>query len=160
MNQYKLLVCLSLTLNSLSSVFKLFLILLIKTTDWIEETTNCFFWYQLKTVLFLCFLDSFLSNYTLNFIIHLKFAKIFLKQITPPPSCLRSYILTTIYFLCPSQSHNEHQLFLYGLGKSRLTDCEYSSVSVSGTSWPLTSIRKGRVPAKCLAVPKSRFNIW
>ena len=92
MNQSKLFACLSLTLNSLNSVFKLFL----ETADknnWLFRQNNWFFfWYHLKTILGICFLDSFLYNSTLIFIIPSKFAKIPLKQFTP--SRLRPYILT------------------------------------------------------------------
>ena len=48
-----------------------------------RRNNRLFFWYNLKTILGLCFLDSFLCNSSLNFIIPSKFAKISYKQFTP-----------------------------------------------------------------------------
>ena len=76
-SQYKLFACLSLTLNSLNPVFKLFKVLTGINNRLFRINNRLFFWYHLKTVLVLCFLDDFfLCNSALNFIIHSKFAKI------------------------------------------------------------------------------------
>ena len=82
-NQYKS-VCVILSFPDLTYIcFKLFLLTVDKNNRLFRQNNRLFFWYHLKTILGICFLDSFLWNSTLNFIIPSKFAKISYKQFTP-----------------------------------------------------------------------------
>jgi len=57
--------------------------MLVKTTGWITKRTSWFSNNQLKQFLINCFLDFYICDSALNFIIPSKFEKIFHKQFTP-----------------------------------------------------------------------------
>jgi len=57
--------------------------MLIKTTGWIAKPTGWYSDNQLKQFLIDCFLDFYICDSVLNFIIPSKFAKIFYKQFSP-----------------------------------------------------------------------------
>ena len=91
-NQYKS-VCVILSFPDLTYIcFKLFLLTVDKNNWLFRQNNRLIFWKSTKTALCIAFLDSFLCNSSLAFIIPLKFAKISYKQFTP--SCLKPYIIT------------------------------------------------------------------
>ena len=93
-NQYKS-VCVILSFPDLTYIyFKLFLLTADKNNRLFRQNNRLIFWKSTKTTLCIAFLDSFLYNSSLAFIIPSKFAKISYKQFTP--SCLRPYILTYV----------------------------------------------------------------
>jgi len=89
--QYKS-VCVTLSFPDLTYIcFKLFVLTVDKNNQLNRKNIRLIFWKSTKTALCIAFLNFFLCDSSLAFIISSKFSKIFHKQFTP--SCLRPHIL-------------------------------------------------------------------